>query len=205
MQRKPSIVMMCIVFSSMLLILSPQSTSISIKNVLAEKIDQSQENDDSFRVIKSTEWQQFSPVVKKLTRIEVKIKASAGEISPLKLSIEQPLGTILGSIELSSSSIPVTADWVSFNIQDITLTLGEKYYMVLSTSSNSNYYWYGSASNPYVNGGSSGGSGWDWCFRTYVDKHKSVFINNIDPESNMKAFSILSFIQNILKIISYEK
>jgi hypothetical protein len=205
MQRKTGIVMMCIVFSSMLLILSPQSTSISIKNLLVEKIDQSQEKDDSFRLITSTEWQQFSPVVKKLTRVEVKIKASTGETTPIKMSIEQPLGTILGYVEVSSSSIPTTADWVSFNLQDITLTLGVKYYIVLSTSSNSHYYWYGSGTNPYINGTSSAGSGWDWCFRTYVDKHKSIFINNINSELKMKMFSINLFMQIILNSIAYEK
>jgi hypothetical protein len=189
-----------------MIIVSPQSTSISIKkSLLAEKIDQSQEKDDSFRVIKSTDWQQFIPVVKKLTRVEVKIKASAGETTSIKLSIEQPLGTILGSLELSPSSIPTTADWVSFNIQDITLALGEKYYIVLSTSPNSNYYWYGSGSNPYTNGISSGGSGWDWCFRTYVDKSKSIFINNINPESKIRTFSTFLLMQNYFKIISYEK
>lgn len=205
MQRKNVIVMICVIFSSMLIILSPQSMSISLKNMLAEKIDQNQEIDDGFRVIRSSEWQQFVPVVKKLIRIEVKLKAVVGETSSIKLSIEQPLGTSLTSIELSPSSIPTTGDWVSFDIQDITLTLGERYYIVLSTSPNSNYYWYGSSSNPYSNGISSVGSGWDWCFRTYVDTHKSVFINNIQSELKMKTFSILFFMQNIFNVISYEK
>lgn len=205
MQRKPAIVMICILLSCMILILSPQSTSISIKNFLSEKIDQSQERDDGPVSIRNMEWQEFVPVAKKLLRVEVKIKVGEGETTPIRLHIEQPLGTTLSSKELPASEIPTTPDWVSFDIQDITLKPGEIYYIKLSTSFNALYYWCGASNNPYTNGVSSKGANWDWCFRTYADKSKSQFINNINPESKMKTFSTFLLMHNYLKIIFYEK
>ena len=97
MQRKPVIVLICIILSSLMIILSPQSTSISIKNFFSEKIDQNQEIDDGPVSIRNIEWQEFVPVVKKLLRVEVKIQIGSGETTPIRLSIEQPLGTILSS------------------------------------------------------------------------------------------------------------
>jgi hypothetical protein len=106
---------------------------------------------------------------------------------------------------LPASEIPITSDWVSFDVQDITLNPGQIYYIKLSTSFNALYYWCGASNNPYPNGVSSNGADWDWCFRTYADKSKSTFIDNIHPESRMKTFPILLFMQNSLKIILYEK
>jgi len=203
MKIKPVVVMICMLLSSLLIIFSPQSTSILIKNVLSEKIDQSQEKDDGSMPIISRQWQEFTPVAKKLLRVEVKIQSTVGETTSIRLYIEQPLGTILSSKELPSSEIPNTPDWVSFDVQDIKLKPGQIYYIVLSTSPSSGYYWCGSPNNPYPNGVSSLGSNWDWCFRTYADKSISTFINNINPESKMKTFSTFLFIQNYLKNILY--
>jgi hypothetical protein len=205
MQRKPVIVLICIILSSLMIILSPQSTSISIKNFFSEKIDQSQERDEGAVSIRNMEWQEFVPVVKKLLRVEVKIKIGDGETTSIRLSIEQPLGTILSSTELPASEIPTTPDWVSFDMQDITLKPGEIYYIKLSTSSNALYYWCGASNNPYPNGVSSKGANWDWCFRTYADKSKSMFIDNIHPELRMKTFLTFLVMQNYFKTILYEK
>ena len=142
--------------------------------------------------------------MKKLLRVEVKIKVGDGETTPIRLYIEQPLGTILSSTELPASEIPTTPDWVSFDVQDITLNSGQIYYIKLSTSPNANYYWCGASNNPYTNGVSSKGANWDWCFRTYADKSKSMFIDNINPESKMKTFLTFLLMQNYLKI-SYMK
>jgi hypothetical protein len=204
MKRKPIMVLICVLFSS-LIIMSPQSTSISIKNFLSETIDQNQERDVGPVAIRNIEWQEFVPAVKKLLRVEVKIQLGYGEATPLRLSIEQPLGTVLSSKELPASEIPTAPDWVSFDVQDITLTTGQIYYIKLSTSFNALYYWCGASNNPYPNGVSSKGSDWDWCFRTYVDKSKSLFIDNIHPESRMKTISTFLALLNSLRIISYEK
>jgi hypothetical protein len=205
MQRKPIMILICVLLSSLMIILSPQSQSISIKNFFSETIDQSQERDDGPVSIKNMEWQEFVPVVKKLLRVEVKIKAGAGEITPLRLSIEQPLGTILSSKELPASEIPTAPDWVSFNVQDITLIPGQIYYIKLSTSFNANYLWCGASNNPYPNGNSSKGVNWDWCFRTYADKSKSSIMDNMHPESIMKTFSIFLSILNYLRTDIHEK
>lgn len=205
MQRKSIMVFICVIFSSLMIILSPQSTSISIKNFLSEKIDQSQERDDGLVSIRNIEWQEFVPVAKKLLRVEVKIQVGDGETTPIRLYIEQPLGTILSSKELPASEIPTTRDWVSFDVQDITLNSGQIYYIKLSISPNANYYWCGASNNPYVNGVSSKGADWDWCFRTYADKSKTTFIDNIHPELKMKTFSTFLSMLNYLGIIPYEK
>ena len=199
MKKKPMFFFIFVFFCSMLIMLSPQSTSFLITNVTAEKIDQIQDKSDGSKLINSKAWQQFVPTVKTLVRVEVKIRAIAGETSPITLSIEQPVGTILASRELSSSSIPTTADWVSFDISDVKLTTGVKYYIVLSTSSTSHYYWSGSGLNPYVNGISSIGASWDFCFKTYVNTKKSTFIEYLDLESRMMPFSIFFFIVNSFK------
>lgn len=204
MQKKP-IIIFCILLSSLMIILSPQSMSISIKYFFSETIDQSQERDDGPVSIKNMEWQEFVPVVKKLLRVEVKIKVGDGETTPIRLYIEQPLGTILSSKELPASEIPTTSDWVSFDVQDITLNPGEIYYIKLSTSFNANYFWCDASNNPYANGVSSKGENWDWCFRTYADKSKSTFIDNIHPETKMKTFSTFLLMLNYLRIILYEK
>jgi len=205
MQRKPIMILICVLLSSLMIILSPQSTSISIKQFLSEKIDQSQERDDGSESIRNTEWQEFVPVAKKLLHVEVKIKVGEGETTPIRLSIEQPLGTTLTAKEIPASEIPTTPDWISFDVQDITLNPGQIYYIRLSTSFNALYYWSGASNNPYPNGTSSKGSNWDWCFRTYADKSKSTFIDNIHPESRMKTFPIFLLMQNCLKISLYEK
>jgi len=175
--------MICIILSSILVIFSPQSTSISIKHFLSEVMDQRQERDDGSMPIQYMEWQEFTPVAKKILRVEVKIKSTVGETTLIRLSIEQPLGTVLSSKELPSSEIPNTPDWVSFDIPDIKLNPGKIYYIVLSTSPNSYYSWCGASNNPYTNGVSSRGSDWDWCFRTYVDKSISKFLTPISEKS----------------------
>jgi len=205
MQRKSIMVFICVIFSSLMIILTPQSTSISIKNFFSEQIDQSQETDNGPVSIRNIEWQEFVPVVKKLLRVEVKIKVGSGETTPIRLSIEQPLGTILSATELPASEIPTTPDWVSFDVQDITLNSGQIYYIKLSTSSNALYYWCGASNNPYTNGVSSKGANWDWCFRTYADKSKTTFIDNIHPELKMKTFLTFLSMLYYLRIISYEK
>ena len=65
MQRKQVMVLICVILSSLMIILSPQSTSISIKNFFSEKIDQSQERDDGPVSIRNIEWQEFVPSCEK--------------------------------------------------------------------------------------------------------------------------------------------
>jgi hypothetical protein len=135
--------------------------------------DQRQEQGDNEIQIKSRASQEFVPSGKKQMRVEVKIRAGLGDNPPITLQIEKPLGTILAYKELPASAIPsTTADWVSFDINDISLTQGEKYYIVLSFSVGGLYFWCGDSGDPYPAGISSRGDKWDWCFRTYVSRSK---------------------------------
>ena len=159
------------------------STSQAKSNILnSETIDQFQEIDTGGFWIDKIAWQEFQPEVKKLTKIEVKIMSGGGIQPPINLYIEQPLGTIIKSKQLQSSEISTSPNWITFDIEDIKLNIGESYYIKLSFSPGGSYYWYGSTNNPYKNGISNRGETWDWCFRTIVDKSviKLPFKSNIN-------------------------
>jgi hypothetical protein len=183
------------------LILITSVSTISGKHIsknyfINERLDQYQDKENGYKEIKSREWQEFIPTISKHYRIEVKIRVAEGEVSPIRLYIEKPLGTVLISKELPASTIPKTADWASFDIEDINLNSGEIYYIVLTTSPSAYYFWYGSSNNPYPNGDSSRGSSWDWCFKTFVEKSKSKILNNILCNSLIDLNKRLLFFEN---------
>lgn len=134
-----------------------------------EIIDQHQEESDDCLWFYPSEWQEFVPSHKRLVRVEVKIMQGYGGSPPLTLSVERPLGTVITSRELPVSSIPNTCDWVSFDVSDVSLETGKTHYLKLSYPPGGEYAWAGASGNPYPQGSSSKGGGWDWCFRTYVE------------------------------------
>ena len=196
MRYKKIIFFISIIFILILTTSSISSTSIIKNYTVGEGVDQNQERETGYKEIRSREWQEFVPSAKKHLRIEVKIRAVQGETNPIRLNIEKPLGTVLSSKELPASAIPNTAEWVSFDISDIKLNPGEKYNIVLSTSPAAYYFWYGSSNNPYPNGDSSIGPGWDWCFRTYVQNSKSKTMDNTDFTGSINWFLRLIFKEN---------
>ena len=135
--------------------------------------DQDQSRDDNCTYISDFEWQEFVPKNAKHTRVEVKIQQQYNDSPDLKLSIEKPLGNILTSKELPASEIPFgSSGWVSFDVPDIYLLPGEKYYITLTAPLGSEYSWSYGEPNPigwerYPQGNSSRGTGLDWCFRTF--------------------------------------
>jgi len=135
--------------------------------------DQRQPSADDFVNITNTEWQEFLTRNSKLSRVEVLIKRWTNEDTSLKLSIEKPLGNELTSIELSSNLISDESHtWVSFDFADISVEIGEKYYIILSSISDNVFSWCFGEVNPigierYIYGNSSMGEGFDWCFKTY--------------------------------------
>ncbi len=135
--------------------------------------DQDQHYDDDCVYISDFEWQEFVPRNAKHARIEVKVVQWYGGSPDLKLSIEKPLGTVLTFKELPVSEIPSeSGDWVSFDVPDVYLIPGEKYYITLTAPLGSEYGWcYGGPDiigrDRYPQGNSSGGSGHDWCFKTF--------------------------------------
>ena len=100
-------------------------------------LDQSQEKCDETYYISSSDWQEFIPTMKILVEVEVKVAQWYGGSPDLKLSIEQPLGTILTFKELPASAIPSpTAGWVTFDVPDVTLIPGQKYFIKLTPRKN---------------------------------------------------------------------
>jgi len=83
------------------------------------------------------------------------------------------LGTVLTFKELPASEIPFeSSGWVSFDVPDVYLATGEKYYITLTAPLGSEYGWCYSepdilGRDRYPQGNSSRGSGYDWCFRTF--------------------------------------
>ena len=135
--------------------------------------DQDQYRDDDCVSISDFEWQEFVPRNAKHARIEVKVVQWYGGSPDLKLAIEKPLGTVLTFKELPANEIPFeSSDWVSFDVPDVYLVPGEKYYITLTAPLGSEYGWCYSepdilGRDRYPQGNSSRGSDYDWCFRTF--------------------------------------
>lgn len=132
-------------------------------------IDQHQEESDECLWFYPSEWQEFVPSHEKLVKVEVKILQGYGNSPPLTLSVERPLGAVITSKTLPVSSIPDTCDWVVFDVSDVSLETGKPHYIKLSYPPGGEYAWAGASENPYPQGSSSKGTGWDWCFRTYAE------------------------------------
>jgi hypothetical protein len=154
-------------------------------SIRGEVLDQYQENCGECEYFEVSVWQQFVPTISKLLRVEVCV--AQWYISPydLTLSIEKPLGNVLTSKSLPATSIPESyCDWVSFDVPDIMLTIGDIYYIVLSCSPyETEYGWCGIGGNPYTKGESDKHPDWDWCFRTFADQ---VSGPSIDIEKYVK-------------------
>ena len=146
-------------------------------------LDQRQEKCDGEKFIPNLAWQEFIPTMKLLREVEVKVTHWYGGSPNLKLSIEQPLGTVLTFKELPVSDIPSgTSGWVNFDVPDYTLTPGQKYYITLTYPPGGEYGWCAGNGDPYVSGESSGPADEDFCFRTWANKGKSKNSINIEGE-----------------------
>jgi len=142
-------------------------------DLLQGVIDQYQDERDSDEDVNEYAWQEFVPTGENLLSVEVKIRLGFLWPSNLFLSIEKPLGTVLTSTSLPSQDIPwERSDWVTFDLPDIPLVRGEKYYIVLSHEPGGTYKWSGAWGDLYSQGESSKDLQWDWCFRTIVDKSR---------------------------------
>jgi hypothetical protein len=135
--------------------------------------DQRQQYVDDFINISGGEWQEFMTRNSKLSRVEVFIQKWTDLDTSLELSIQKPFGNVISSYEISSDLVSDDKhSWVSFDITDVELEIGEKYYIVLSTPVENSFSWCFGERNPlgidrYIYGNSSLGDGFDWCFKTY--------------------------------------
>jgi hypothetical protein len=146
--------------------------------------DQFQERSDECKWFGPSAWQEFQPVGKKHLHVEVKIKQGYEQSPPLKMTLEQPLGTVLTGVDVPVSDIPNVCDWVDFDFPNVDVDVANTAYIVLTYAEGGEYAWCGANGDLYPAGMSSEGGQWDWCFRTYVDKslakpYQSAPFNNI--------------------------
>lgn len=139
--------------------------------------------------------QSFTPQKEVLTRVQFLMGRNTTTTHPCTLAIRENLTKEdLAVIRLNPNKFPVanltnrsTLDWITFDIQDIWVTPGHTYYMVLYTANVSNNFYIvaGNGTNIYKNGSVflSGDNGKTWvnfntsdgCFKTYG--LKETFLN----------------------------
>ena len=169
MQRKIIGIFVCMLLMITSTFPNAKETSDDKTDIFGEILDQHQEYSDECYYIDDFEWQEFVPTLDNLVRVEVKIAQWNENSLDLQLSIEKPLGNILTSLAIPASSIPGTCNWVSFDVPDIDLTIGESYYIKLTAPQGSEYGWGIAWNDLYPQGDSSQPPG-DWCFRTYAEE-----------------------------------
>jgi len=152
-------------------------------NTPVEILDQQQTQYNDNFVLYTTRWgsQSFKPTVTSLTRVEVLMRKAGTPPSGAVLSVRSSLtGNDLISISKPASQIPKSNGWVEFDFNDLTVTPGSTYYLVLKTNGGSSkncYNWGYGTNTPYTNGmqwtSANSGSKWthctkyDFCFKTY--------------------------------------
>lgn len=136
--------------------------------------DQEQPICDDCAFLYNYGWQEFIPKGKTLQKVVVCLAQWFGGSPDITLSIESPLGNSLGcSVSLPASAINSgTCDWVTFDVPDIRLNAGDRYFIVVSYPLGGEYGWCGAYGNPYTPGTSDKDPDWDYTFRTIVDKSK---------------------------------
>jgi hypothetical protein len=122
--------------------------------------------------------QSFIPTIKSLTKIELYLWDN-DEPGELEVSIRSDLdGSNLSFTTVNADDIPGrdNRSWISIDMPDIDLDIGEKYYIVCKAKAfDGRYAWIYSENNPYEIGEmyfnkgswSSNLNHWDTCFKTY--------------------------------------
>jgi hypothetical protein len=142
--------------------------------VTAQILDQEQTIINGTQFLNGRSWQQFTPRGKQQQHIDVHIGCFFGGSNPIILTIEKPLGTAIFSTSKSAVDVPnQLTDWSRFYV-NAKLTVGEVYYLVLDAPPGSEYAWSFGTGDPYPNGISSIGINEDFCFRTFVEKTKTI-------------------------------
>ncbi|MEM2583154.1 MAG: C1 family peptidase [Candidatus Thermoplasmatota archaeon] len=154
------------------------NSTYAIISAGGEIIDQSQQTYSGEVSIYGTikYAQSFIPSLSKITKVELYIRKQ-GLPASLTFSIRESLtGANIVTVVKQASEIPSSLSWITFDFNDINVTVGKTYYIVLETSGGSSsncYKWGYGSNNPYANG-----SAWvyirtwsqlnvDMCFREY--------------------------------------
>jgi len=148
-----------------------------------ETLDQQQTQHSMNYNVYGARWtaQSFIPSFDTLTKIEVYVGRTGVPADGLTVAIRSSLtGLDLESMTVDKYAVPTASDWFEFDLDDLTLTPGGTYYIVLraSSGSSSKYYRWGlgmmtSYSNGMFHSSTNGGSSWsnygsfDAAFKTY--------------------------------------
>jgi hypothetical protein len=136
--------------------------------------------------------QSFKPNLSTLTRIKLFLGQTSEAICDLIISIREDInGTDIVSVSISPEEIPLYPDhdWIEFDLPDISVNVGETYYIVARCDCNYfnfTYYWLSNVDDTYPNGEhwvNNSPDLWrpsigDSCFETYG------FGNNLEVEIN---------------------
>ena len=181
---------------SLLIIISIFSTIVlaernELKNngintiIFNDELDQSQTNIDYWIYMESSTHlaQSFVPQLTNLTRVELFLTKDPGypPSLPFELAIRDSLtGINLAHKSVNSEQIPFYpyGDWIEFDFDDISMTTGQSYYIIVYTDGDGAYMWGCAEDNPYPYGmmyeSTDGGYNWnslppsmDACFKTY--------------------------------------
>ena len=162
--------------------------------------------------------QSFKPTLSMLTRVEIYMRKSGVPSNDVVLSIRSnPYGSDLVSISKPGSQIPINYDWIEFDFNDLIVTPGNTYYIILKTTASSIincYYWGYDLYTPYIDGvmwqSNNGGSHWmpytlyDFSFKTYGYNNNEKIDNNYNKFfENHNTFNI--FYNNLNFFYLYEK
>jgi len=121
------------------------------------------------------------PSMSTLSQVDVLMAKRGGFTGDLTVSIRSALsGADLASVVVPAGSIGDVAGWVEVDLPDISVSVGQTYYIVVRTvggSSSSCYLWSFGYGTSYTSGvfsfTSNAGSSWleyslyDFCFKTY--------------------------------------
>jgi hypothetical protein len=148
-----------------------------------EELDQSQSQYNSNFALYGSRFggQSFTPVLDVLTRVELYLRRVGSPSGDLVVSVRSVIdGSDLASVSLSPGSVSGVMSWVDFDFDDVSVTPGNVYYIVVGSSGGNSancYYWGYGSGTPYVDGAlwysNNGGGSWsefsqyDFCFRSY--------------------------------------
>jgi len=162
-------------------------------NTISLTLDQQQtEDDNNYQSNHDQYWsaQTFIPQKSPIHRIDIDISRYSAIYSDLVLDIRetssgQPTGTVVGTTKIAYSQINTSEGWIKILFKNgVSVTPGQKYAIVLHTSSGGGEYrWYYHSTDYYSSGqrctSSNSGSSWscynpDLTFKVYVPKVPTV-------------------------------
>jgi len=144
----------------------PNNNLISSELLYEDELDQFNHEDDNTKYIiffEREDWyqwlaQSFKPTLPILTRIKLYLGQTSEAICDLIVSIREDMdGNDIVSVSISPEEIPEYPDhdWIEFDLPDISVDVGETYYIVARSNCNYynfTYYWLSNVEDVYPNG-----------------------------------------------------